>query len=655
MSSKASVVYALPGKMGGVVTNLANLQRECDRERFSQHTVLTRNRLDLDTPFEGRMGSESQTLFVHTLPLENLHSVLRRFRRAVPPGGGVLVSSDWLELAWVSSYGTERAVFQILHGDFDYYYDLALKHQEVVDIFITCSRFIHEKLTKLIPNRAGQIHHIPYGVPVAEAVRTPAPGPLRLLYAGRLEQGQKRVFDLPRIDRALRERNANVEWTVAGGGPHEVELRSRWEDGCFVRWAGVLSNRETMELMASHDVFVLPSEAEGLPLALLESMSAGLVPVVSDLPSGVRDVVFPGETGFRCPVGDVDAFADAIAGLDADREGLERLSRAGRRIVSEGYDVRQQASRYEDLYAEWRDLRLGKPRGGKLQYGSRLDQPWIPNPVVRFIRSRSRPELSALLENAAAQTSEGRVRTVCVPSEAMKAIAKRFLPPRYLVALRCLRGGYSFPRWGNLRRTSPFSSNFGFERGTSVDRFYLERFLSQHRGLITGRVLEIQGSGYTSRFGLDVTEAHSVDINPSMKPTFVCDLADCGDQIPSDYYDCFLLPNTLQHLRRPIESLREALRVVRRGGVILGSACVLLPLIPDGPQYWHVTPQGLLELSRAVWPGCDVTVASNGNCLVAVAAMLGLAWEELDPRELEVCDPRYPVLVTFLCRRPSLT
>ena len=106
--------------------------------------MLTHNRLDVDTSFQGTMGSESQALFVHALPLENLHSVLRRFQRALPTGGGVLVASDWLELAWVSSYGTERAVFQILHGDFDYYYDLALKHQDVVDIFITCSRHIHD-------------------------------------------------------------------------------------------------------------------------------------------------------------------------------------------------------------------------------------------------------------------------------------------------------------------------------------------------------------------------------------------------------------------------------------------------------------------------------------------------------------------------------
>jgi glycosyltransferase involved in cell wall biosynthesis len=402
-----SVVYALPGKMGGVVTNLANLQRHCDPARFSQHTVLTRNQLDVDTPFEGGMGGDSQSLFVHALPLENLHSVLRRFQRAVPPGDGVLVASDWLELAWASSHGTERAVFQVLHGDFDYYYDLALKHQDIIDIFITCSRLIHEKLRKLIPDRAEEIHHIPYGVPIAERTRTPASGSLRLLYAGRLEQVQKRVFDLPRIDEALRTRNASVKWTIAGGGPHETELRSRWRDGGNVQWTGVLSNRETIELMASHDVFVLPSEAEGLPLALLESMSAGLVPVVSDLPSGVREVVLPGETGFLNPVGDVGAFADAIAKLDADRVTLERLGKSARKTVSEAYDVRRQASRYEALYVDWLKLRRARPRRVKLPYGSRLDRPWIPNPLVRFIRERTRPELRSLLRAA---EREGRNR-----------------------------------------------------------------------------------------------------------------------------------------------------------------------------------------------------------------------------------------------------
>jgi glycosyltransferase involved in cell wall biosynthesis len=289
-------------------------------------------------------------------------------------------------------------VFQILHGDFDYYYDLAIKQQEVIDVFITVSELIHEKLQALLPSRLTDIHHVPYGVPMAPRARAPESGPLRLLYAGRLEQVQKRVFDLPGIDRLLQERNAEVVWTVAGGGPHEAELRSRWEESPRVRFVGVLSNRETLELMASQDVFVLPSEAEGLPLALLESMSAGMVPVVSDLPSGVREVVVHEVTGYLCAVGDAAAFAETIARLAADREGLERVSRAAREMIADDYDVRRQARSYQDLFGEWSRLRRQKPFG-RLPYGSRLDRPWIPNPLVRFIRERTRPELRSLLRD----------------------------------------------------------------------------------------------------------------------------------------------------------------------------------------------------------------------------------------------------------------
>src|ERR1044071_5992531 len=80
---------------------------------------------------------------------------------------------------------------------------------------------------------------------------------------------------------------------------------------------------------------------------------------------------------------------------------------------------------------------------------------------------------------------------------------KRIAGPRTTVRMRCLLHGYGLPRWGNLRRTAPFSSTFGVERGTPVDRHYLHRFLDAHRELITGSVLEVQVSSYTTRFGHD--------------------------------------------------------------------------------------------------------------------------------------------------------
>jgi SAM-dependent methyltransferase len=235
---------------------------------------------------------------------------------------------------------------------------------------------------------------------------------------------------------------------------------------------------------------------------------------------------------------------------------------------------------------------------------------------------------------------------------ALRDLIKARVSHRSLARLRCLERGLPIPRWGNLRRVRPFSDHFGFERGTPLDRYYLHQFLDRHRLSITGRVLEIQMSGYTWRFGHEVRRADSIDIIPTFNPTYVCDLAQSGNVIPDATYDCFLLPNTLCMLRDIEGCLRHALRVIRPGGVILASTAALVPLTGDVPDYWHLSAAGWHEIAARAWsPAGEYHIEAHGNCLAAVAAMLGLAHEELDPAELDVNDPRFPVLVTLFCRR----
>jgi len=230
---------------------------------------------------------------------------------------------------------------------------------------------------------------------------------------------------------------------------------------------------------------------------------------------------------------------------------------------------------------------------------------------------------------------------------------KALIGPRWTTRLRCASRGLGMPRWGNLRRVRPFSTQFGFDRGTPVDRYYLHQFLERHRELIRGDVLEIQTPAYTERYGAKLRVAHSVDIDPRHQPTYLCDLALAMIPFACAWYECFLLPNTLCMLRDVEGCLREALRVIRPGGVILASTAAFVPLTPDVPDYWHLSAAGWREMTARVWPGCETRVESHGNCLAAVAAMLGLAHEELDPSELEAEDWRYPVLITLSCRKPT--
>jgi hypothetical protein len=234
-----------------------------------------------------------------------------------------------------------------------------------------------------------------------------------------------------------------------------------------------------------------------------------------------------------------------------------------------------------------------------------------------------------------------------------RSTLKRRLGPRRTTLLRCLVRGKKLPRWGNLRVREPFSSIWGYDRGTPVDRYFGDRFLEENRHLITGKVLEIQNPVYTSRYGVAVTRADSIDIDGQCGPTIVCDLAKAEGVVPNDEYDCFLLPYTLLVVKDLEPALRNAMRVVKPGGAILATTSLMTPVLAEYPEYWRMTENGWRELLARVWPGCEVEVKTHGNCVSAVASILGLAQEELRKDELDRHDPRFPVVISIKARKPA--
>lgn len=378
--------YVLPDKTGGVVGIISNLLRDRPQDGSTHGVVLTDNALDVDTRFSQSLLADYQIEFKYRLPIENLYRVLDRLAETIPRRPGVLVSNDLLELAMACRHDLGRAVIQILHGDHDYYYQLAVRHSPVIDAYVAYSRAMYQRLCELLPDRRAEIFHLPYGIPLPAVCRQPAAGPLRLLFAGRLEHGQKGILDLPAIDGQLRANGVVAQWTIVGDGPDRHKLEQEFAGADNVRFLGALPNAGVLRVAAENDVFVLPTRAEGFPVALIEAMGAGLVPVVSDIASGVPEVVEPEVHGFRPPVGDTEGFAAVISRLARDRELLETMSRRCRAVVAERFDIRDRASAYHALFARWQELRRPRPRSLSVPYGSRLDRPWLPNALVYPMR-----------------------------------------------------------------------------------------------------------------------------------------------------------------------------------------------------------------------------------------------------------------------------
>jgi glycosyltransferase involved in cell wall biosynthesis len=113
-------------------------------------------------------------------------------------------------------------------------------------------------------------------------------GPARLLFVGRLSP-QK---NLPRLLSAMAKISVDAELTIVGDGEERVALEKLQADLGLdnVRFVGRLTGPALIAWYRWADVFVLPSDKEGMPLVLLEAMAAALPIIATNVP-GIRDTV----------------------------------------------------------------------------------------------------------------------------------------------------------------------------------------------------------------------------------------------------------------------------------------------------------------------------------------------------------------------------
>lgn len=150
---------------------------------------------------------------------------------------------------------------------------------------------------------------------------------------------------------ALRElKRPRVSLLLVGGGPENDRLQREAAAahlGGRVIFTGWLD--DSARVYPAIDLYVAASAKEGLPLALLEAMGAGLAVVATDVP-GHRDVVRHDDTGLLVPPGDERALAAAIATLMDDPARRRRMGRAGRERVRKEFGIRAMVERTAEVY-----------------------------------------------------------------------------------------------------------------------------------------------------------------------------------------------------------------------------------------------------------------------------------------------------------------
>jgi SAM-dependent methyltransferase len=236
--------------------------------------------------------------------------------------------------------------------------------------------------------------------------------------------------------------------------------------------------------------------------------------------------------------------------------------------------------------------------------------------------------------------------------ERLRLLARRYLSreTRRRLARLAVFPPVGWVRFGSLRRLEPISTDYGNSRGLEIDRYYIEKFLTEFSSDVRGRVLEIKHNTYTLRYGGNrVTKSdvlHPVEGNPDA--TIVADLTK-ADNLPSNTFDAIIFTQTLQFIYDIRTVIATLHRILKPGGVLLvtasGMAQLSLEDFDKWGEYWRFTSLSARLLFEETFGAGNVTVRSYGNVLAAISFLEGLAVEDLKKKELDAVDRSYEILI----------
>ena len=198
----------------------------------------------------------------------------------------------------------------------------------------------------------------------------------------------------------------------------------------------------------------------------------------------------------------------------------------------------------------------------------------------------------------------------------------------------------------------PISDKFGFDRGTPIDRYYIESFMEEHKNKVVGRCLEIHDDAYTKRFGEQkVTKADVADIDTDNKlANIYVDLA-TADTIPDNTYDTLIITHTIGLIPEHEKAVKHLYRILKPGGTLLLTVSAMGPFITNGNGFWRYTIKSVPYLLEKCFKKENISVKSYGNVLSGQAAWVAMAAEEFTKEELDTVDERYPLVIAAIATK----
>ena len=246
-------------------------------------------------------------------------------------------------------------------------------------------------------NTKTQLLNIPCGTPEAKKSAFPESQEiLKVIYAGRLVVQQKRILKLTKAFCDASKVNSNLEFSIYGNGDKEQSISAlinHERASKNVKLFKALPPKEIINKIQEHHVFTLMSDYEGMPIALMEAMACGVVPICLNEESGINEIIEHGVNGFIVKNRGKD-YQDKLQLLVNDRSLWETMSKNAIATIEQKYSSKITHQKWFELLNQFKDVKQKplkiplriKLKGALLYYGDNR-KPSLKNRSATWLKS----------------------------------------------------------------------------------------------------------------------------------------------------------------------------------------------------------------------------------------------------------------------------
>lgn len=360
------MIYDKPNYFAGPMTNAMRLFPALVERGYDVHALIFYHKEAPSVKYLSSKGVNCHSVRKPTYTEAQIRWILKIVKYISPdifvPN---IFVSGWFAARWIQDAGIPSIA---CHRNDDTY------HWSMVEEFVSTnspweiaglscvSQSIRSKIADKKRHNRTMLRVIPSGVPIPDSVSDQT-GALSVVYIGRLVQKQKRVRETLEAIISAIELEPSITATFIGNGFERLYLQNRVNDSSVrdkISIVGPLPPDQLAGELVKHNVLVLLSDYEGTPGAVMDAMASGLIPICTNIPGGIQELIQHGKTGLLVENRDTD-FLEAMRLLLSSSQLRIQISTAARQTILENYSLIKTVDKWESFFNALIDV--AKPRG----------------------------------------------------------------------------------------------------------------------------------------------------------------------------------------------------------------------------------------------------------------------------------------------------